>query len=119
MMRVSSTGSNVCKRFPRVGSIIIWNDLRSSAGYFFTMSQTPPAGYLNRKIAESVQDAIAHYSVDHIKTIVKSAIQRYIQSFMDTDGGNRELFQTITRMGLQYITDKSFDPASDPSLRKT
>lgn len=92
---------------------------RSSAGYFFTMSQTPPNGYLNRKIAESVQDAIAHYTVDNIKTIVKSAVQRYIQSFMDTDGGNRELFQAITRMGLQYITDKSFDPASDPSLRKT
>lgn len=88
-------------------------------GYFFIMSQTPPAGYLNRKIAESVQDAVAHYSVDNIKTIVKSAIQRYIQSFMDTTGGNRELFQSITRMGLQYITDKSFDPASDPSLRKT
>lgn len=83
------------------------------------MSQTPPSGYLNRKVAESVQDAIAHYSVDNIKTIVKSAVQRYIQSFMDTNGGNRELFQSITRMGLQYITDKSFDPASDRSLRRT
>lgn len=102
-----------------VESIIIWEAGRSSAGYFFTMSQTPPAGYLNRKIAESVQDAIAHYSVDNIKTIVKSAIQRYIQSFMDTEGGNRELFESFTKMGVQYITDKSFNPASDPTLRKT
>jgi hypothetical protein len=83
------------------------------------MSATPPPGYLNRKINESIQDALAHYTVDHIKTIVKSAIQRYIQSFMDTDGGNRELFEVVSKMGLQYITDRDFDPSSDPTLRKT
>lgn len=83
------------------------------------MSQTPPQGYLNRKIAESVQDAVAQYSADHIKTIVKAAMQRYIQSFMDTQGGNRTLFEALTKAGLQYVTDKSFDPASDESLRKT
>lgn len=38
---------------------------------------------------------------------------------MNTDGGNRELFETFSKMGLQYITDKSFDPASDQTLRKT
>lgn len=83
------------------------------------MSQTPPQGYLNRKIAESVQDAVAQYSADHIKTIVKAAMQQYIQSFMDTQGGNRTLFEALTKAGLQYVTDKSFDASSDPSLRKT
>jgi hypothetical protein len=79
----------------------------------------PPSGYMNRKIAESVQEAIASQSIDHIKTISKSAIQRYIESFMNQQGGNRQIFEAITKLGLQYITDKSFDPASDPTLRKT
>lgn len=83
------------------------------------MSQSPPKGYLNRKVSESIQDAVSNYTVDHIKTIVKAAIQRYIESFMDAQGGNRKLFEAITKMGLQYVTDRSFDPASDPSLRKT
>jgi hypothetical protein len=84
------------------------------------MSQTPPpTGYMNRKIAESVQEAVANRSMDHIKTIVKAAIQRYIESFMNTQGGNRKIFEVLTKLGLQYITDKSFDQASDPTLRKT
>lgn len=80
---------------------------------------TPPSGYLNRQIAQSVQEALANYSVDHIKTLVKSAIQRYIESFMNRDGGNRQLYEAFTKAGLQYITDKSFDASSDPTLRKT
>jgi hypothetical protein len=83
------------------------------------MTTAPPSGYLNRKIAQSTQEAIAAYTADHIKTIVKSAVQRYIESFMNTDGGNRKLYESITKMGLQFITDKSFDPASDTTLRKT
>jgi hypothetical protein len=83
------------------------------------MSNTPPNGYLNRKIAQSTQEALAQYTADHIKTIVKSTIQKYIASFMDTTGGNRDLFKTITKMGLQFVTDKSFDAASDTTVRKT
>ena len=79
----------------------------------------PPSGYLNRKVAQSIQEAVQNYTVDHIKTIVKSGIQRYIESFMSPQGGNRTLYETFTKMGLQYIVDKSFDPASDPTLRKT
>ena len=79
----------------------------------------PPSGYLNRKVAQSIQEAVQNYTVDHIKTIVKSGIQRYIESFMSQQGGNRTLYETFTKMGLQYIVDKSFDPASDPTLRKT
>ena len=80
---------------------------------------TPPSGYLNRQIAQSVQEALANYTVDHIKTIVKGAVQRYIESFMNQNGGNRNLYEKFTRLGLQYITDKSFDQTSDPTLRKT
>ena len=79
----------------------------------------PSDGYLNRKVAQSVQEAIATRTPDHIKTIVKSAIQRYIESFMSQQGGNRSLFETFTKMGLQYVTDQSFDQTSDPTLRKT
>jgi hypothetical protein len=81
--------------------------------------QPPPAGYLNRKIAQSVQEAIQSYTTDHIKTIVKASIQKYIESFMSQQGGNRSLFETFSKQGLQYIVDKSFDPTSDPTLRKT
>jgi hypothetical protein len=84
------------------------------------MAQTPPpTGYLNRKVAQSAEEAIAKYTADHIKTIVKATIQKYIESFFNTNGGNREIFKTLSKMGLQYITDKSFDASSDPTLRKT
>lgn len=83
------------------------------------MSQTPPSGYLNRKIAQSADEAVSQHTADHIKTIVKATIQKYIESFFNQDGGNRELFKTLSKTGLQYITDKSFDAASDPTLRKT
>jgi hypothetical protein len=83
------------------------------------MANSPPDGYLNRKVAQSVQEAVQSYTVDHIKTIVKSGIQRYIESFMSPVGGNRSLYETVTKMGLQYIVDKSFDPTTDPTLRKT
>lgn len=79
----------------------------------------PPSGYLNRKVAQSVQEAIATQTPDHIKTIVKAAIQKYIESFMSQQGGNRQLYESFTKLGLQYITDQSFDQASDPTLRKT
>lgn len=83
------------------------------------MSQTPPPGYLNRKVAQSADEAISQHTADHIKTVVKATIQKYIESFFNQNGGNRELFKTLSKMGLQYITDKSFDAASDPTLRKT
>ena len=83
------------------------------------MAQPSPSGYLNRKIAQSADEAIAQYTADHIKTIVKATIQKYIESFFNQDGGNREIFQTPSKMGLQYITDKSFDASSDTTLRKT
>jgi hypothetical protein len=73
---------------------------------------------LNRKIAQSMEEAVQSYTVDHIKMLVKAGIQRYIESFMNKDGGNRSLYETFTKLGLSYITDKSFDPTSDPTLRK-
>lgn len=82
-------------------------------------SPPPPNGYLNRKVAQSVQEAVATQTPDHIKTIVKSAIQRYIESFMSQQGGNRSLYESFTKLGLQYITDQSFEQNSDPTLRKT
>lgn len=85
---------------------------------FRYMAQSPN-GYLNRKVAQSAEEAIAQYTADHIKTIVKATIQKYIESFFNTDGGNRELFSALTKTGLQYITDKSFDASSDVTLRKT
>lgn len=75
-------------------------------------------GYLKRKIAESVEEALQHNGTDHIKTITKSAIQRYVQSFMERQGGNRSLMEAFSRQGLQYIVDQSFDPESDRTLRK-
>lgn len=83
------------------------------------MTQTTPPGYLKRKVAQSAEEAISLYTADHIKTTVKATIQKYIESFFNQNGGNRELFKTITKQGLQYITDKSFDAASDTTLRKT
>jgi len=80
---------------------------------------TTPSGYLKRKVAQSVDEAIAQYTADNIKTIVKASIQKYIESFFNTDGGNREIFKTLTKKGLQFVTDQSFDASSDSTIRKT
>lgn len=93
--------------------------LRVIRGYFLGMSQTPPSGYLKRKVAQSADEAISQYTADHIKTIVKATVQKYIESFFNTNGGNRQLFETLSKQGLQYVTDKSIDAANDPTLRKT
>jgi hypothetical protein len=80
---------------------------------------TTPQGYIKRKVAQSAEEAIAQYTADHIKTIVKATVQRYVESFFSSEGGNRDLFKKVTQMGVKYITDKSFDPASDATVRKT
>jgi len=79
---------------------------------------TAPNGYLTRKVAESVEEAIAQYSIENIKTIVKASIQRYIESFMSQQGGNRSLFESFTKVGLQFVIDKSAEIEQDPTVRK-
>jgi hypothetical protein len=73
---------------------------------------------LTRKVSESVQEAIAHYSIDNIKTIVKAAIQRYIESFLSQQGGNRTLLETFSKIGLTFVIDQHVEAESDPTLRK-
>lgn len=73
---------------------------------------------MKRKVSQSVEEAVASFSVDHIKTIVKGTVQRYIDSFLNRKGGNRSLLETFSREGLNYITDQSFNPEDDATLRK-
>jgi hypothetical protein len=74
---------------------------------------------MTRKVAQSVQEAAALYSIDNIKEIVKASLQRYIESFMNLDGQNRPFLESISKLGLTYVTDQSFDQDSDRTLRKT
>lgn len=77
-----------------------------------------PSGYLKRKVADSVEEALQLASLDNIKTTTKATVQRYIQSFMDRSGGNRDLYKVLSKQGLNFITDYSFEPDSDATLRK-
>ena len=60
--------------------------------------------------------------VDKAVTIVKSAVQQYIDSFLNPKGSNRQfLTSSVSPVGLQYVTDLTYDDQMkvNPNLRKT
>lgn len=79
---------------------------------------TQPSGYINRRIPQSVEEAVAQYSVDSIKTITKATIQKYIESFLRDKGGNRDLFKAVTQEGLKFEIAQSFNDDNDPDKRR-
>lgn len=83
----------------------------------------PPLGYTLIPPAGTMKDVYAEYQmVDKAVTIVKSAIQRYIDSFLNPNGTNRKFFtSSMSPVGLQFVTDLTYDDQmkTSPNMRKT
>jgi len=63
-----------------------------------------------------------HRMVDKAVTIVKSAVQQYIDSFLNPTGVNRKfLTSSMSPVGMQFVTDLTYDDQMkvSPNLRKT
>ena len=84
-----------------------------------TTTTPPPSGYTFKPKPRSVEEAISQHANERLKSIAKNALHTYIASFLNTEGVNRSLITTASPSGLQFITDRSFDPATDPTKRAT
>lgn len=62
--------------------------------------------------------ATRRFSNDKIKNLTKIKIQDYIESFFKKDGINHDLLSAVSPRFIHYNTEKSFDPATDPTERR-
>ena len=87
------------------------------------MTTQPPLGYSIIPPPGTLKEAYVDYRmVDKGVTIVKSAIQQYIDSFLNPKGANRKyLTSTVSPVGLHFVTDLTYDDQmkTNPNLRKT
>ncbi len=83
------------------------------------MADTPPQdGYIFRAAPKSVQEAVSRASHDRIKSVTKTAIQYYIQQFLDTTGTKRSITESVGSLSQLFITDTD-TLTTDPTLRPT
>ena len=67
-------------------------------------------GVINRAVPKSKREAIiSGLAHDQIKTRVKSSLEQYLRSFLDTTGTNRSILSTISPQSLTWITNQSSD----------
>lgn len=62
--------------------------------------------------------ATRRFSNDKIKNLTKIKMQDYIESFFKRDGINHDLLSAVSPRFIHYNTEKSFDPATDPTQRR-
>lgn len=88
-----------------------------------TETITPPLGYILSAPPGELKSGFSQMRVvDKAVTIVKSAIQGYINSFLDPNGVNRQfLTSSASPVGLQFVTELTYDDQMkiSPNLRKT
>jgi len=71
---------------------------------------------------ESLQETYREQVVDKAISICKSAIHKYLDSFLSPYGSNRNYIRsTVSSEGLQYVTDVTYDEEmkTSPNIRKT
>jgi len=87
------------------------------------LSNQPPLGYTLIPPPGTLKEAFTDYRmVDKAVTIVKSSIQKYIDSFLNPKGVNRQfLTASMSPVGLQFVTELTYDDQMkvSPNLRKT
>ena len=76
-------------------------------------------GFVAVAPARSVEETVARVSHDRLKTIAKSAVERYLRRFLDTTGEQHALIGAIAKGALTFITDKSVDATQDVTRRTT
>lgn len=88
-----------------------------------TSQQQPPLGYSIIPPPGTLKEAFIDYRmVDKAVTVVKSAVQQYIDSFLNPNGVNRKyLTSSVSPVGCQFVTDLTYDDEmkTSPNLRKT
>ena len=86
----------------------------------FTPSN-PPLGYVLNRTPETTRESLAFRSNDRTITVVKSAIQNYIDSFLNPEGRFRRLMGSVSSpVGLQYVTELTYDEQmkEEPNKRR-
>lgn len=81
------------------------------------MSEEDPTAVKPPIIRDQNQGA-RRFSNDKIKNLTKIKIQDYIESFFKRDGVNHDLLSAVSPRFIHYNTEKSFDPATDPTERR-
>lgn len=83
----------------------------------------PPLGYTLAPPPGTMKEVYSTYRMaDKAVTIVKSAVQKYIDSFLNPMGTHRKyLTSSMSPAGLQFVTDLTYDDQmkTSPNLRKT
>jgi len=82
-----------------------------------TETADPPEGYVFRAVSKSQKEAVSSASYARSKSIVKAAIQHYINTWFDELGRNRILMTDISPQSIQFILDKNFDENEDITKR--
>jgi len=77
-----------------------------------------PEGYVFSDIPKSRIEAISRDIFGYDKLIIRSALEAYIRSWLDSDGVNRLFFGDIIPPVVNYVTDKHFDQAEDPITKR-
>jgi len=81
------------------------------------MAEKPP-GAVEPPIIRNQNQGTRRFSNDKIKNLTKIKIQEFIESFFKRDGINHDLLKAVSPRFIHYNTDKSFDPATDPTERR-
>lgn len=79
---------------------------------------TKPDDHVTAPKIRTQAQAGRRFSNDKIKTLTKLKIQEYIESFFKDTGVNHDLLSAVSPRFIHYNTDKSFDPATDPTERR-
>lgn len=80
------------------------------------MSDDPT--FVEKPIIQDQHQGNRRFSNDKIKNLTKIKIQDYIESFFKKEGINNDLLSAVSPRFIHYNTDKSFDPATDPTERR-
>jgi hypothetical protein len=81
------------------------------------MSEEKPTDFIPPDIRDQNTGA-RRFSNDKIKNLTKIKLQDYVESFFKRDGVNHDLLSAVSPRFIHYNTDKSFDPATDPTERR-
>jgi len=87
------------------------------------LTTNPPLGYSLISPPGTLKEVFSNYRMaDKAVTLVKSALQKYVDSFLNPAGLNRKyLTSAMSPVGLQFVTDLTYDDQmkTSPNLRKT
>lgn len=76
-------------------------------------------GFVATAPPRSVQETIARVSHDRLKTIAKSAVERYLRRFLDSTGEQHALISAVAKGAITFVTDKSVEATQDVTRRTT